>query len=166
MSCSPQAFGGKLPTLAARPSDGPGSAPLYGFPLKFACLLLSLSPNAVAVVVPARHAYSHCASVGSRNSQSSGTSPDLRPDSVSFRQNASASAKLTLPSGMSSPSGNSAVSSPGSLSSTCFHCPCVVSYLAIQKPFVRVTSTWSSSGRRSGSLRGLPIVNLPAGHQQ
>ena len=27
---------------------------------------------AVAVVVPARHAYSHCASVGSRNSQSFG----------------------------------------------------------------------------------------------
>src|SRR5262245_28408793 len=99
MSCSPQAFGGKLPTLAARPSDGPASAPLYGLPLTFACLLLSLSPNAVAVVVPARQAYSHCASVGSRNSHSFGSSPDRRPSSVSLRQNASASAKLTLPTG-------------------------------------------------------------------
>src|SRR6188474_2170631 len=54
------------------PSDGPGSPPLYGFPLKFACLLLSLSPNEVAVFVPARQAYSHWASVGSRNSHSFG----------------------------------------------------------------------------------------------
>ena len=46
-----------------RPPIGLG-APLYGFPLKFACLLLSLSPNEVAVVVPARQAYSHWASVG------------------------------------------------------------------------------------------------------
>lgn len=60
----------------ARFSDGPSSAPLYGFPWKFACLLLSLSPNEVAVVVPARQAYSHCASVGSRNSHPAGRSPD------------------------------------------------------------------------------------------
>ena len=32
--------------------------------------------NAVAVVVRARAAYSHCASVGSRNSQSDGSAPD------------------------------------------------------------------------------------------
>src|SRR5437588_8496137 len=99
MSCRPQALAGLLPTFAARLSDGPGSAPLYGLPLKFACLLLSLSPNAVAVVVPARHAYSHCASVGSRNSHPSARSPDLRASSVSLAQNASASAKLTLPTG-------------------------------------------------------------------
>src|SRR6476660_8623524 len=114
MSCSPQALAGYLPTFAARPSDGPGSAPLYGLPLKFACLLLSLSPNAVAVVVTARHAYSHCASVGNRNSQALASSPDWCPSSVSFRQNASVSAKLTLPTGKSSLSGNSTVSGPGS----------------------------------------------------
>ena len=50
---------------------------MYGLPLKFACLLLSVSPNAVAVVVPARQAYSHWASVGRRNSQPSGSSPDF-----------------------------------------------------------------------------------------
>src|SRR5262245_56385654 len=115
MSCSPQAFGGKLPTLVARPRDGPGSAPLYGLPLKFACLLLSLSPNAVAVVVPARQAYSHCASVGSRNSHPASRSPDARACSVSFLQNPSASAKLTFPTGKLSPSGSSAVGSPGSV---------------------------------------------------
>ena len=60
---------------------------------------------------------------------------------MSFWQNASASAKLTLPTGKSSPSGNSAVSSPGSFPMTRFHCPCVASYLAIQKPLVSVTST-------------------------
>src|SRR5262245_21679061 len=99
MSCRRHGFAGELPTGAARPSDGPVLAPLYGFPLKFACLLLSESPKEVAVVVLARQAYSHCASVGSRNSQSSGSSPDRRPSSVSFAPNASASAKLTLPTG-------------------------------------------------------------------
>src|SRR4029079_15818001 len=29
-----------------------------------------------------------------------------------------------------------------------------------------VTSTWSSSGRRSGSLRGEPMMNFPGAHQQ
>src|SRR5207247_11330785 len=102
----PQAFAGYLPTLSARLSEGPRSAPLYGFPLKFACLLLRLLPNAVAVVVPARQAYSHCASVGSRNSQSFGRTPDRRPSWVSLRQHDPASAKLTLPTGESSPAAN------------------------------------------------------------
>ena len=95
-------------------ATGPVPPPLYGFPLKFACLLLSVLPKAVAVVVPARQAYSHCASVGRRNSQSDGSSPDLRARSVSRWQNASVSAKLTLPTGRSSPAGSCAVSSPGS----------------------------------------------------
>ena len=47
-----------------------------------------------------------------------------------------------------------------------FHSPCVTSYLPIQKPLLNVTSTWSSPGRRSGSLAGLPMTNRPAGHQQ
>src|SRR5262245_26846979 len=166
MSCSPQAFGGKLPTLAARPSDGPASAPLYGRPLKFACLLPSLSPNAVAVVVPARQPYSHCASVGSRNSQPAGSAPDVRARSESFWQNLSASAKLTFPTGRSSPSGSSAVGGPGRVPTTRFHSPCVASYLAIQNPRVSVTTTGPSSGRRSGSPAGLPMTNLPGGHQQ
>src|SRR5262249_34701032 len=76
------------------------------------------------------------------------------------------SAKLTLPTGRSSPAGSSAVGSPGSLPMTRFHSPCVASYVATQKPRVSVTSTRSSPGRRSGSLGGLPIVNLPGGHQQ
>src|SRR5689334_6255655 len=166
MSCSPQGFAGKLPTFAAFPSAGPASPPLYGFPLKFACLLPSRSPKDVAVVVPARQAYSHWASVGRRNSQSSGNSPDSRPSPVSFWQSSSASAQFTLPNGSSSPAGNSTVNSPGNSPITRFQSSCVVSYFAIQKPLVSVTSTWSSSGRRSGSLRGLPIVNVPTGHQQ
>src|SRR5438874_11266866 len=113
MSQSPQGLAGYEPTLTARPSDGPGSPPLYGWPLKLACLLLSLSPNAVAVVVPARQAYSHWASVGKRNSQSLGRLPARWPRSVSLVQNDSASAKLTLPTGRSSPAGSSSVSGPG-----------------------------------------------------
>jgi integrase len=42
--------------------------------------------------------------------------------------------------------------------------PCVVSYFAIKKPRVSVTSTCRSSGRRSGSSAGLPIRKVPAGH--
>ena len=49
-----------------------------------------------AVVVPARQAYSHWASVGRRTSHSVGRSPAARALSVSFRQNPSASAKLTV----------------------------------------------------------------------
>ena len=113
---------------------GPAPPPLYGLPLKFACLLLSRSPNAVAVVVPARHAYSHCASVGSRNSQSLGRLAACRLRSVSLRQKSSASAKLTLPTGKSSPAGSSTVSAPGNAPATRFQSPCVVSYFAIQKP--------------------------------
>src|SRR3954464_14551430 len=134
--------------------------------MKFACLLLSESPNAVAVVVPARQAYSHWASVGRRNSQPCGSSPARRADSVRSRQNASAPAKLTLPTGNSSPSGSSAVGLPGSVPTTRFQSPCVTSYFPAQKPRVSVTSTRVSSGRRSGSPGGLPIVNLPGGHQQ
>lgn len=67
MSYIPQALGRNEPTSIAFPRLGPFGAPLWGqSPLKFACVLSSLSPNAVAVVVPARHAYSHCLSVGSR----------------------------------------------------------------------------------------------------
>src|SRR5262249_48425368 len=103
-------------------------------------------------------------SVGSRNSQSVGNAPAWRASSVSLRQKSSASAKLTLPTGKLSPAGNSAVSSPGSAPATDFHCPCVASYLAIQNPLVSLTSVWFSSGRRSGSLSGLPMTNLPGGH--
>src|SRR5262245_7743668 len=46
------------------------------------------------------------------------------------------------------------------------HSPCVVSNFPNQKPCDRVTSTWASLARRFGSSMGLPIVNLPDGHQQ
>src|SRR5579883_940867 len=133
--------------------------------LKFACLVLSLSPNDVAVAVPARQAYSHWASVGSRKSQPFGSVPSFLPSSVSLAQKASAWLKFTPPTGRSSSSGSSAVAFPGSSPITRFHCPCVVSYLAVQNPLVSVTSTCFSSGRWLGSVSGLPIVNLPGGHQ-
>src|SRR5215467_7217833 len=117
----PQGLAGYPPTFTALFRDGPGSPPLYGSFLMFACLLPILSPKEVAVFVPARQAYSHWASVGSRNSQPLGSVPSLRPSSVSLRQNLSASAKLTLPTGRSSSSGSSAVALPGSCPTTRFH---------------------------------------------
>src|SRR5262245_56023474 len=84
MSCRPHALAGYFPTFTALPMEGPSSAPLYGLSLKFACLVLSLSPNDVAVFVPARQAYSHWASVGRRNSQSFGSVPSFLPSSVSL----------------------------------------------------------------------------------
>jgi hypothetical protein len=59
-----------------------------------------------------------------------------------------------------------AVSLSGNSPSTRFHWPCVTSCFPIQKPLVSVTSTCPSSGRRSGSSGGLPMMNLPGGHQQ
>ena len=52
----------------ARPGDGGPSPSSRGSILKLASPRRTRSPNAVAVVVPARQAYSHCASVGRRNS--------------------------------------------------------------------------------------------------
>ena len=49
--------------------------------------------------------------------------------------------KVDIAHGKVVTAGNSAVSSPGSFPTTRFHCPCVVSNLAIQKPLVNVTST-------------------------
>jgi len=59
------------------------------------------SPNENAVVVPARHAYSHWASVGRRYSSSAFSFPDLRSKSVSFSQNSTASKYETKVAGQS-----------------------------------------------------------------
>src|SRR5436309_470904 len=99
ISQMPQALGRYEPTGTAFPRLGPIGAPPSGLwgqpPLKFACVLSSLSPKAVAVVVPARHAYSHWASVGNWYANALGSRPAFRSRSVSFRQNTVASAWLT-----------------------------------------------------------------------
>ena len=67
--------------------------------MKFACLLLSLSPNDVAVVVPARQAYSHWALGREAELPALRELARLAGHFGEARQNASASAKFTLPTG-------------------------------------------------------------------
>jgi hypothetical protein len=57
---------------------------------KFTSLVVIAGPNALAVVVPARHAYSHWASVGSLNAHVVGNAPLRCARVVSVRQNVSA----------------------------------------------------------------------------
>src|SRR5206468_12842722 len=61
MSWSPQALAGKVPTGVVFSGD----SPFLNLP-KLACLVEMVSPKKKAVVVPARQAYSHSASVGRR----------------------------------------------------------------------------------------------------
>ena len=81
-----------------------------------------------APVLPARHAYSHCASVGN-------ASP-----CPAARQNAWHSRQLTHSTGRSSP-----WKYDGLLPITLFHCACVTGYFPIQKPCVNFTRRCVSS---------------------
>src|SRR4051794_25631920 len=88
MSNRPQAFGLYDPTLHGRPRD----------PLTLAWSGASVSPNANWVRVPARQAYSHSASVGSRYLR-----PALASSGAaeSFAQKSTASAHSTPSTGKS-----------------------------------------------------------------
>ena len=88
----PRHWQDSVPTGVARPSPAPNRAPLGGGSVMLACARPRLSPNDDAVVVPARQAYSHCASVGSANTHPAGRPLDFCARSVSRRQNVSASA--------------------------------------------------------------------------
>src|SRR5262249_29694831 len=109
MSCSPNAFGGSSPTACSRPPEFSANQPTFArsasvFPLKY------------AVVVPARHAYSHCASVGSCT---------VRPTCADILlQNASASCHETLCTGRLPPTVLLGLA-PAIRS----YCACVSSYL-------------------------------------
>src|SRR5437588_5984398 len=94
MSHRPHWFSPYSPTFVVRSLLGPLSVVPYGkFPMQFACLPFSSEPKENSVVVPARQAYSHSASVGNRN---------LRfclSFSVSFLQKAWASSHETQSTG-------------------------------------------------------------------
>src|SRR5476651_452296 len=67
MSYNPKAFGGKLPTGEVFCRFTPClPLPYTPSPLKFALSVEIVSPKKKGVVVPARQAYSHSASVGKR----------------------------------------------------------------------------------------------------
>src|SRR5262245_51996783 len=89
MSHSPHGFGFLTPTG--------GSLPL-ALPVNQAesPRTLASSPKEYAVVVPARQAYSHSASVGRRITSSSPSSLRRRSSSVTERQNSWASCQSTI----------------------------------------------------------------------
>src|SRR5262245_23032642 len=67
MSTSPQALGGNPPPRVVCSRNIPEPVPAFGsLPLKLAWTVVMVSPVENAVAVPARQAYSHSASVGSR----------------------------------------------------------------------------------------------------
>src|SRR5271155_714582 len=103
MSCSPHAFGRNFPTGAvnAYPSEPliPQSLPVavrksLSAPLAYFHRSSSSSPKEKRVFVPARHAYSHSASLGRRQV--------FPPFFESQSQNATASFQLTFTTGCSS----------------------------------------------------------------
>jgi hypothetical protein len=105
-------------------------------PSKFACSLDNESPNAVAVVVPARHAYSHSISRGSRYSDVAESRPGARSLAVSILQKAVALSHETDSTGNRAP-----LKRAGFVPITLSYNSCVVSVSAIQNPFVIVTDT-------------------------
>src|SRR5580692_3652755 len=89
MSYRPQAFGFFLPT---------GGSSSLALPLNQANSFSSsaLSPKEYFVLLPARQAYSHSASDGSRITSSSPSSFRFRSSSVALRQKSLASSQLTI----------------------------------------------------------------------
>ena len=68
MSCRPHAFGGNVPTASVFSYAAPLSTSMAERLSMFACAVVIRAPVPYGVDVPARHAYSHSLSVGSRNS--------------------------------------------------------------------------------------------------
>src|SRR5262249_37499346 len=67
MSARPHGLSGNVPTGAGFCRYSPGGADAYGYlPLEWAWAVETFSPVQNGPVVPARHAYSHSASVGRR----------------------------------------------------------------------------------------------------
>ena len=159
MSWSPQAFDGFWPTawvafpaLSSYQPTSPISSQEAADERSF--LLFR------AVVVPARQAYSHCASVGSVYRYPFGNRPADISLAVNLSEKFSASRKLTESTGRSSP-----LKLEGFMPMTTLYCGWVTSYRPIQKPCVRTTVWRVSFASRPSSPSGLPIVNVPGGHQ-
>ena len=131
----------------------------------FACLALNVSPKLKAVLVPARQAYSHCASVGKAAFQPMGkvlVFIELGDELLHIPP------KLTFSTGKSSP-----LFWLGLPPISASHCFCVHSVRAIQKPWLSFTFTWFSfvrpfllsSHRPSGSYRALSLFGRTAHHE-
>src|SRR5262245_58068497 len=88
----------------------------------------SASPWDHLVFVPARHAYSHSASLGNRMVALSSSSFNCRSSCVAFLQNSFASAQLTISTAFRNPR-----HLLGFLPITTWYSSCVVSYLARAK---------------------------------
>src|ERR1051325_1852198 len=94
-----------LPCMSAKPHGFSGNVPTGAgdLPLTFACAGDNVSPVENGPVVPARHAYSHSASVGKRKC-SRGPSRPRSPDrSFNLAMNRSTSSNDTLSTGHRGP---------------------------------------------------------------
>src|SRR2546426_5008262 len=128
MSYNPQGFGRFNPT-------GCVVASLFSAVQANRSAVPESSPKLNRLVVPARHAYSHSASEGSRYSKPAGRRPASRSRCVSAEQYLLASRKETFSTGrLESP-----VKWLGFLPRTAANSPWVTSYFPIQKSRVIVT---------------------------
>src|SRR4051812_42907841 len=112
-----------------------------------------LLPVEKGVVVPARQAYSHSASVGRRYG--------FLSLACSFLQNSWQSSHETFSTGRFL----SPLKWLGLLPMTACHCSWVTSWIPRKKPLVSVTLCWTSSLLRPSSFSLLPIVKLPGASQ-
>src|SRR5262245_61110237 len=147
MSYRPNALGFFLPTG--------GSLPL-AFPWyqAYSPRSATLSPKLYAVVVLARHAYSHSASLGRRMTSLALIRFSLRNRAVSLVQKVFASSQVIFSTELRGP-----FHRLGFLPMTCSYSSCVTSYLAIAKGALSVTLTVGFSDGAAPSP-GVPIVKL------
>src|SRR5829696_8687923 len=173
MSWRPHLFGLFCPTGCGRPPE---------FAAYQACLSSCAAslPNAYAVAAPARAAYSHSASVGSRYSWpvfsdsqransiapwcctfSAGWRPLPKPNDSSPYGGVGRVTASALP-GVGGPPGcdGLAIDIANANASYSSH---VVSFFAIQNGAIRTSCAGPSSALRPGSDEGLPIVKVPPG---
>src|ERR1043166_2124057 len=113
----------------------------------------TLSPNDQVVVVPARQAYSHSASDGSRIPSFGAINLRLRSSFVTFSQNSTASAQVTISTELRGP-----CHFAGLLPITTQYNSCVTSYLAMAKGRLNVT-LWAGLSLAGAFSSLLPIVN-------
>ena len=148
MSYSPQEFGFFPPTgwvlspeFAAYQAYSPSSA--------------SLSPKECRVLLPARQAYSHWASVGNANF------PPWAPTlALSFSRNCWQSSQLTFSTGFFGP-----LKWLGLLPMTASHCSCVTGYFPMENGLLILTRCGGFSSKAPGVLVGRAHHELAGGKQ-
>ena len=142
MSKKPHALGAWVPT----------SCVWHSLLSSYHAMSGSLPFPETALSLPARHAYSHSASVGRRTG--------IFASDLTRRTNVMQSCHEMFSMGWSGPLKRERL-----LCITLSHWRCVTSYFPSQKPLVILTTCCASSSKRPVSVGGLPILNVPGSHQ-